>query len=334
MVKFWWFRGLCLFVMKYFFARSHFRAGVSDFGRNTVAAACLMHLYKNLRKMNEAIATFDKLPHRGEVQTEIHSTGNAFSLLHIYRRKLYHRSRDDYTDHYFSAEDSGKWLTRLVFRMNICVWMYVTLRMCIDVATFFTEDMLAVFIRSELFLDPARIPPRAYPFLLLYVFVDRLLNRLISSVGLLLNPVTYIAFNFVSSLRAAYYAEFVVYDNTSAVRYSQLTFIKFRKFDGDALQCLRKRGSAEEIKKLRLSHADLCQLVIFMDEIYSPLAVFFHGGVVAGYCTETLRFIQVRRSSKQGNTGEYRYRNQPLTFSPLQALRERNKPFGVCADFI
>ena len=69
MVKIWWVKGVIWFVMKYFFARTYFRAGVSDFGRNTVAAFGQFQVYGNLKKINEALVIFDKFPHSGESQS-------------------------------------------------------------------------------------------------------------------------------------------------------------------------------------------------------------------------------------------------------------------------
>ncbi|XP_018494250.1 uncharacterized protein LOC108863962 [Galendromus occidentalis] len=228
MVKFWWFRGLGLFTMKYFFARSYFRAGVSDFGRNTVATVGLLLLSRKLTEVNQVIVLSDSFSHR---------------------------------------EESRKWVSRLVSRMNMLVWGYVSLRIFLDIATFYSENLMPVFMESEMFIDPAGVPPNMYPLILCYAFVDMMFNRLITSVALLLNQVTYIVFNF-------------------------LAFTKFSNFDSDIRDCLRNRGGPNHIWRLRLLHADLCQLIIFMDDLFSPLALLLHGGVVAGYCTETLRFIQ------------------------------------------
>ncbi|XP_022707452.1 uncharacterized protein LOC111271127 [Varroa jacobsoni] len=75
---------------------------------------------------------------------------------------------------------------------------------------------------------------------------------------------------------------------------SQVTNLKFRKFDEDILCC-----SSQEfvdpfvLRNLRLRHAELCDLVIYLDDIFSPLAIFWHGSVVAGYCSESINLIQV-----------------------------------------
>lgn len=91
------------------------------------------------------------------------------------------------------------------------------------------------------------------------------------------------------------------YDSTCELRGDicklrlQLMHIKFLKLDRDIRQAVKNRATPAEIQNLRLNHADLCQIVTFMDDIFAPLAVFFHGGTVAGFCGETIRFIEVRR---------------------------------------
>ena len=74
---------------------------------------------------------------------------------------------------------------------------------------------------------------------------------------------------------------------------AQLMSIKFQKLNKDIRKCLNDEPTPVRIRKLRLIHADLCQIVTLMDNIFSPLALFFHGGVVAGFCGETIRFIEV-----------------------------------------
>ncbi|XP_003746805.1 uncharacterized protein LOC100907580 [Galendromus occidentalis] len=57
-----------------------------------------------------------------------------------------------------------------------------------------------------------------------------------------------------------------------------------------------------KIRDLRLLHADLCQIIMYVDSIFAPLAIFFHGGTVAGFCGETIRLIE--RYSKGVDSSE------------------------------
>lgn len=97
-----------------------------------------------------------------------------------------------------SSESQAEWLSRLAFRMNICIWVYVVSRLLVDLTAFYSENLLASFIRTELFIDPAEIPSAALPLALTYALVDLTLNRILTSAGLCLSPFTYIVMNFVS----------------------------------------------------------------------------------------------------------------------------------------
>ena len=49
--------------MKYFFARKSFGAAVGDFIRNGVVTMCLLHVSRNVGKLNEALERLDKFSH-------------------------------------------------------------------------------------------------------------------------------------------------------------------------------------------------------------------------------------------------------------------------------
>ncbi|OQR79644.1 hypothetical protein BIW11_05586, partial [Tropilaelaps mercedesae] len=72
-----------------------------------------------------------------------------------------------------------------------------------------------------------------------------------------------------------------------------LTNLKFRKLDED-ISSLASTTSIDPLKlrDLRLRHAELCDLIIYLDDIFSPIAIFWHGSVVLGLCSESVGLIQ------------------------------------------
>lgn len=122
--------------------------------------------------------------------------------------------------------------------------------------------------------------------------------------------------------RAIHFAQFF----TVILNLLQLIYIKFSKLDSDIRHCLDNHAAPSEISKWRLIHADLCQIILFMDDIYAPLAIFFHGGVVAGFCGETIRFIEVllfnELSARLVDSARRQMFEFSITFQSLCFVRE------------
>ncbi|EEC18322.1 hypothetical protein IscW_ISCW023798 [Ixodes scapularis] len=187
----------------------------------------------------------------------------------LYRRRVCHFfwSVDHVTDRSLSY---GK-LSSFTSVYTIGIWLYILVRLILDVANLFTTVGFKGYMEQWLLVDTI---PGSLTFAVYIIAVpDTVIRRLI------LSGPTIFMISF----------------------YSQLMWVIVSQFN--SFHCTLKRkctGSrnfgSDRLRQLRIRHADLCLLVQDVDDIMSPLAFLWHAMMVLGACAEATHLLQLKIS--------------------------------------